>query len=80
MFKDHFTAILSQVDKTFLMHLLGQLLPQAEHTVNMMRPTNIVLTISAYSYTHGQDDYNKLPLAPLLVQSAEANKPDVCKT
>ena len=40
-FKDHFKAILSLVDKTFPMHLWDRLLPQTEHILNMLWPTNI---------------------------------------
>ena len=49
-FKDYFKAILARVDKTFLMHPWDRLLPQAEHTLNMLQLTNIVPKISAYSY------------------------------
>jgi hypothetical protein len=38
-FKDHFVAILCGVDNAFLLHLWDWLLPQAKHTLNMLRPS-----------------------------------------
>jgi hypothetical protein len=38
-FKAHFIAILCGADKSFHLHLWCQLLPQAEHTLNMLRPS-----------------------------------------
>jgi hypothetical protein len=38
-FKDHFVAILCGADKSFPLHLWDRLLPQAEHTLNMLRPS-----------------------------------------
>ncbi len=35
-FKDHFVAILCGADKSFPLHLWDHLLPQAEHTLNML--------------------------------------------
>ncbi len=35
-FKDHFVAILWGADKSFPLHLRDHLLPQAEHTLNML--------------------------------------------
>ena len=53
MFKDW-------VDSTFLMHLWDRLLSQAEATLNMMRPANLVPTISVYAYMYGQHDFDKI--------------------
>jgi hypothetical protein len=38
-FKDHFVAILCGADKSFPLHLWDRLLPQAEHTLNMLQPS-----------------------------------------
>ncbi len=38
-FKAHFIAILCGTDKSFLLHLWCQLLPQAEHMLNMLHPS-----------------------------------------
>ena len=64
-FKHHFIAILCGTDETFPMHLWGRLLEQAEHTLNMLRPSRITPKVSAYAYLHGMHSYNANPFAPL---------------
>ncbi len=64
-FKDHFVAILCGVDNAFLLHLWDWLFPQAEHTLNMLRPSLMTPTISVYAYLWKQHDYNDDPFAPL---------------
>jgi hypothetical protein len=49
-FKDHFVAILCGTNKSFPLHLWDHLLPQAEHTLNMLRPSQMTPTISMYAY------------------------------
>ena len=44
-FKDHFIAILCGTDDVFPMHLWDRLLPQAEMTLNMLRPSRLVPAI-----------------------------------
>ena len=58
------------------MQLWDRLLPQAILTLNLLRQSNAVPTISAWQYVHGKFDYNKIPLAPMgcavqLYQSSE---------
>ena len=65
IFKDHFVAILCGTDTSFPLYLWCRILPQAEHTLNMLRPARMTPTISAYAYLWGQHDYNVNPLAPL---------------
>jgi hypothetical protein len=64
-FKDHFIAILCRAKKSFTLNLWDRLLPQAEHTLNMLRPLQMTLTISAYAYLWKQHDYKANPFAPL---------------
>jgi hypothetical protein len=64
-FKDHFISILCGADKAFPLHLWDRLLRQAEHTLNMLRPSRMTPTISAYTYLWKQHDYNTNPFAPL---------------
>ena len=64
-FKSHFKAILAGVDDSFPMRLWDRLLPQAILTLNLLRQSNAVPTISAWQYVHGNFDYNKMPLAPM---------------
>jgi hypothetical protein len=65
IFKDHFTAILCRADKSFPLNLWDRLLPQAKHTLNMLQPSRMTPTISAYTYLWKQHDYNANPFAPL---------------
>ena len=64
-FKVHFLSILCGADKDFPLHLWDRLLPQAEHTLNMLRRSKVTLTVSAFAYLWGQHDYNANPFAPL---------------
>ncbi len=64
-FKDHFVAILCGADTLFPLNLWDLLLRQAEHTLNMLRPSRMTLTVSAFTYLWGQHDYNTNPSAPL---------------
>ncbi len=63
-FKDHFIAILRGTDKSFPLTLWDRLLPQAEHTLNLLRPAQMTPTISAYTFLWKQHDYNANPFAP----------------
>jgi len=56
-FKDHFIAILCGTDDVFPMHLWDRLLPQAEMTLNMLRPSRLVPEISAHAHLYGQHNY-----------------------
>ncbi len=75
-FKNHFKAILVGVDDTFPMKLWDRLLPQTILTLNFLRQSNAVPTISAHQYVHGNFDYNKWPSAPMgyAVQLHESSK------
>ncbi len=64
-FKDHFASILCGTDPSFPLHLWVRLLIQAEHTLNMLRPAQMLKTVLAYTYLYGQHDYNSNPFAPL---------------
>jgi hypothetical protein len=64
-FKQHFNAILAEVDDTFPMRLWDRILPQTMLTLNLLRQSNAVPTVSAYQYAHDNFDYNKMPLAPM---------------
>jgi len=61
----HIVSIICGADKSFPLHLWCQLLPQAEHTINMLCPSRMTPTVSAYAYLWGQHDYNANPYAPL---------------
>ena len=65
IFKDHFIAILCGADKEFPLTLRDLLLPQAKATLNMLRPSRMTPTVSAYVYAWGQHDYNANLFGPL---------------
>ena len=64
-FKAHFISILCGTDKDFPLHLWCRLLPQAEHTLNMLRSARVAPNVSAYAYLWKQHDFNANPFAPL---------------
>jgi len=45
--------------------LWDRLLPQTEITLNLLRQSNAMPTVSAYAHLCGPFDYNKMPLAPM---------------
>jgi hypothetical protein len=65
VFKAHFISILCGADKSFLLHLWDRLLGQAEHTLNMLRTSSMIPSVSAYAYLWGEHNYNENPFAPL---------------
>jgi hypothetical protein len=79
-FKDHFVAILCSTDKEFLLGLWDLLLPQAKSTLNMLRPSRMMPTVSAYTYLWGQHDYNANPFAPLGCKVEAHLVPSICET
>jgi len=64
-FKAHFIAILAGLPQSFPIILWCELLPQAELTLNILRPSHARPTVSAHNYLFGQFDFNKNPLAPI---------------
>ena len=64
-FKDHLIAILCGTDKDFPLYLWADILPQAKHTLNLLRQSQRLPSVSAYAYLYGQHNYDKLPFAPL---------------
>ena len=64
-FKSHFIAIIAGVDDSFPMRLWDKLLPQTILTLNLLRQSNAVPSVSAYQYVRGTFDYNKTPLGPM---------------
>jgi len=75
-FKSHFKAVLAGVDDTFPMRLWDRLLPQTILTLNLLRQSNAIPTVSAWQYVKGNFDYNKTPLAPMgcAVQIHQSNE------
>ena len=55
-FKAHFISILTGVVDDFPKDLLYWLLPQVEVTINLLRQSNAISTVSAYAHTSGPFD------------------------
>ena len=64
-FKKHFISILAGLPDSFPMRLWCELLPQAELTCNILRPSHARPGISAHAYMHGPFNFDRTPLAPL---------------
>ena len=79
-FKVHFISILCGTDKDFPLHLWCRLLPQAEHTLNMLRSARVAPNVSAYAYLWKQHDFNANPFAPLGCKVEAHIKPAVWET
>jgi hypothetical protein len=63
-FKAHFISALATTDSEFPLQLWDRLTPQVEHTLNMLRPSRLDPTKSAYEAIHGPYDWNCFLLAP----------------
>ncbi len=79
-FKAHFLSVLAGVAKDFPPSLWDQLLPQTEITLNLLRQSNAMPTVSAYAHLNGPFDYNKMPLAPMGCEVQVPEKSDSCGT
>ena len=64
-FKKHFISILAGLPESFPMRLWCELLPQAELTCNILRPSHARPSISAHAFMHGPFNFDRTPLAPL---------------
>ena len=62
--KNHCIAMRESTDPLFPPEAFPHLLPQAEQTLNMLRPCHLDPTRSAWEYLHGPYDFLSQPLAP----------------
>ena len=63
-FNNHFITGLATTDPNFPLSNWSRLLPQAELTLNLLRPSWLNPKLSAYAQLEGIFDFNKTPLAP----------------
>jgi hypothetical protein len=63
-FKDHFLAILADVDSAFPPYLWDLLLLQAKLTLNLLCQATLNRQISAWDFFQGPFDFNKMLLGP----------------
>ena len=57
-FKDHFVSTLATTDSDFPLQLWDRLTQEVETTLNLLRPSRIDPTKSAYEALHGPYDWN----------------------
>ena len=74
-FKDHFVAGLCSTDPNFPIALWDKLLPQAQHSLNLLRTSRINRKLSAYAQIWGQFDFNRTPFAPPGTRAITHDKP-----
>ena len=74
-FKDHFIAGLCSTDPNFPIALWDKLLPQAQHSLNLLRTSRINRQLSAYAQIWGQFDFNRTPFAPPGTRAITHDKP-----
>ena len=63
-FKNHFMAVLCNLDKDFHIQLWDRLLQQAKISLNFLRQSITLLFLSVYTHIIGDFDFNSAPLAP----------------
>ncbi len=63
-FKAHFISALATTDSIFPLQLWDPLTPQVKHTLNMLQPSHLDPTKSAYKAIHGPYDWNSFLLDP----------------
>jgi hypothetical protein len=63
-FSNHFVATLATTDPSFPLGAWDLLIPQAEMTLNLMRPSKVTKHISAWSQLHGAYSFDAHPMAP----------------
>ncbi len=74
-FKNHFISVLSGCAPTMLMHLWGQLLPQVELQLLLLRQSQVNPNMSAYAHLYGQHNYNKHPFVQIGMEALVHDKP-----
>ena len=62
--KHHIIAGLATTDGDFPIRQWNKLIPQAQHTLNMLRPTRINPRLSAFAFLEGMHSYDAVPFTP----------------
>ena len=79
-FKNHFISGLASTDPNFPLSNWCRLLPQAELTLNLLRPSRLNPKLSAYAQLEGAFDFNRTPLAPPGTRVIVHEKPNQRRT
>jgi hypothetical protein len=74
-FKEHFVTTLATVNMLCPLQLWDEFLPQGKLTLNLLRFSRCILSISANAELYGAFDFNKAPLAPLRTKALIFNDP-----
>ena len=64
-YKGHFIATMAGVSDDFPIHQWHELVPQIVITLNLLQQLHVAPNVLAYTYHHGNFDYNHMPLAPM---------------
>ncbi len=75
-FKNHFIAGLCTTDPGFPIGLWDKLLEQAQHSLNLLRQSQLHPQFSAYGHIWGNFDFNRTPFAPPGIKAVAHVKPD----
>ena len=75
-FKNNFISGLSTTHLDFPLNQWDKLVPQAELTLNILRPSRINPHLSAYAQVHGNYDWGKHPFAPPGLRVLAHERPD----
>jgi hypothetical protein len=79
-FKDHFLAILAGVAPTFPADQWDLLLPQAELTLNLLRPTAVPNATSVWEALFGTFNFDAMPMGPAWCRALIHHKPALCRS
>ena len=79
-FKNHFIAGLASTDPNFPLSNWCRLLPQAELTLNLLRPSRLNPKLSDYALLEGAFDFTCTPLAPPGTPVIDHEKPTQRRT
>ena len=74
--KNHFIAIMCDIDPNFNITLWRKLIPQDFITLNLIRKSNIKSNISTYPQLYSAYNFNHIPIAPLEMRVMVYEKPD----
>ena len=73
--KDHLAAVLSGTSATSPIHLLYQVIPQAERQILLLHQSNTNPEISSYAHIYGAHNYSMHPFFPIDMETLVHDKP-----
>ena len=73
--KDHLAAVLSGTSATSPIHLLYQVIPQAERQILLLHQSNTNPKISSYAHIYGAHNYSMHPFFPIDMETLVHDKP-----